>query len=159
MSMTDLSPMKNSCDSASPRKPIEITLVEELSDSSFSVEITNDDLCNFSASHMQEQPLRSESKAVTQLPRKKTKKTKLNIVDIQNEKALDEIVEEGDCDETIVDYVHNVDMINDEEYMMLYSGKQETKKVDIVTEDNVVTTNYTSKKVNTDEQSDKCVIF
>jgi hypothetical protein len=147
--MSDLSPLYQSYDSASPRKPVEFTLVEEVQSPNSSIEITNDDFCNFSITQMQEQPLKS-GKAGTQLPRKKTKKTKLNIRDIWNEKALGDIEEE--CDATIVDYVHNID-----DDCMLYSGKQEN--INLVTDDNVVTTHYTSKKVTTDEHSDKCVII
>jgi hypothetical protein len=168
-SAVDVSPIKKPCDTSSPNKlkPIfdlsNFTLVEEVSyDQSSIAEFTNDDICNFSATHMQEQPglAKTESKTmITQLPRKKTKKTKLHIADIQNEKALDEIAEEGDNDDTIVDYIHNVE----EEYIYYSPNKEAAKKSSTVTENDNIATNYTNhgtKRVSEhDEKPDGCTIF
>jgi hypothetical protein len=111
----DYPPSRKPCYSDSPiktRKDQDLPILQLPNDldSSNILECTNDDICNFSESHMLERSMTNKLKEAAQLSRKKTKKTKFNIADIDNEGKLDEIAEgEGDNnDETVIDYVYNV---------------------------------------------------
>jgi hypothetical protein len=131
-------------------------------------DVTIDD-CNFNETHMHEKGLAAEK--LTQLSRKRTKKTKFNIPNIQNEKMpLDEIETPiYDHNETIIDFVHN---FNDEDYILyekditeeMTLGKPKrssTLKLYQVASDENITTTYTSSRKLTgdDPKPEKCAIF
>jgi hypothetical protein len=112
-----------------------------------SVEDTIDD-CNFEETDMHEKGLALEK--LRQLSRKRTKKTKFNIPNIQNEKMHFE--EKMDTNnETVIDYIHN---FNNE--CILETGEKVTLKPNDIDEN--MTTNYTSRKEN-EESKEKCFIF
>jgi hypothetical protein len=75
-----------------------------------------------------------------------SKKSKLQIPNIHCKSVLDEIIEEGDIDETVIDYLQKVD----DEYLV--EMRRDT------VENGFMSTNFTTK-LSGDEKSDTCLIF
>ncbi len=96
----------------------------------------NDDLCNFSEAMMLENKANRDNEYKTQFPRKKTKKTKLQIPDVNRERLDTRDLEDNINDSTLIEY-NNISL--QEENPIFIKAKDDVfKRINTDTDDNTI---------------------